>query len=418
MNTVEKGDSLEHSTLKIIRNVLGKSLLGINEEFARVFTKKKYPSINRPDGEIEFDLTIEIWPPGANRCSLIYFIECKNYKSRIPISAVKKFYADICESTRLNAKAIFVSNSPLSKGAMDYASSMNMMVIEGSSELNYKIILYKRNFGNSTIIPWLIDDKNLVLGDDIDMLTQKIDSAIFECLIQSSEKASYGIDRLSKADIEKIAEKELNKFSEDILLKSYGISTTELVEYMSQEYGIKTQFWKFRDDSILGTCDIEERLIKINQNLQNTKRELFVIGHEFGHFILHQKLSINQNLLNSFSDSKFNFQIAKYELKNAKNWIEWQANYFSASLLIPKSSLVIKSWRYEGYKRDLRFNDDPKSIKHFNFVINRLSHHFNVSKTSIIYRLNEINMIKNHSRLKHIGDILGEWLSEYFIDIK
>jgi len=117
---------------------------------------------------------------------------------------------------------------------------------------------------------------------------------------------------------------------------------------------------------------------------------MFVICHEFGHYILHQKLSINQELLDSFNDSEYNFTTGKHNLKNPRQWIEWQANYFSSCLILPESSLTARLWlsmqRRGLNKGNYVLNDSIESHKKFNHIVSYLSSHFGVSKTSVIYK--------------------------------
>ena len=81
-NTTEIGDDFENRALGILEKALLEDQLGHNAQFAKIHKKKKYRTVN---GDfIEFDLTIEIWPPGAPNYTFIYIIECKNYSSTIP----------------------------------------------------------------------------------------------------------------------------------------------------------------------------------------------------------------------------------------------------------------------------------------------------------------------------------------------
>jgi Zn-dependent peptidase ImmA (M78 family) len=94
--------------------------------------------------------------------------------------------------------------------------------------------------------------------------------------------------------------------------------------------------------------------------------------------------------------------------------VEWQANYFSASLLLPKTSIVAKTWQYSNSKNNLIFDDNYSNQKKFRRIIKKLANHFSVSKTSIIYRLKELNMITDNTSTKSIGELISQWKSEYF----
>ncbi len=167
----------------------------------------------------------------------------------------------------------------------------------------------------------------------------------------------------------------------------------------------------------LGTCDIDKKIIGISEEIIGTSRELFVLCHELGHFILHQNLSINQELLNSFSDTKKNFVNKKISLENPKQWIEWQANYFAVSFLLPKTSIIIQLWKIKrrmGLQKGNLIIDD-NNYSEYQKIIKALAYHFETSQTSIIYRLKELNLITNNSRLKSIGELMELYKEDLFI---
>jgi hypothetical protein len=110
MENVSKGDLYEKQALSIINKMFEDGDLIFLKDNARIFTKKKYPSIYRD--HVTFDITIELWAPNAERYSMIYFIECKHYSKRIPVAQIQKFHNDIQQVSGVNAKGIFISNMP------------------------------------------------------------------------------------------------------------------------------------------------------------------------------------------------------------------------------------------------------------------------------------------------------------------
>ena len=416
MNTVDKGNQFETKSLEIVKKVIENGDLGLMKELVRIQTKVKYPCRNRK-GSVEFDLSIEVWPPNAKKYSMIYFIECKNYGKRIPIDQVKKFYTDIIEVAGLNAKPVFIANSQFQKGAYDFAESTGMMLIQAESSENYNIILHKRTTNIENRIPILKESLNeLYLDLGVRSIEKTIDKEILNLFISPTNEVGYGIDKLSKKDIEEIAYKELDKINTDHLIHAIGLDAKTIENYLNKEYGIEIEFIK--NYEFLGGCNIEENRILIKQSLVNTPRYLFVLCHEFGHYILHQKLQINQSSYDSFSDSEYSFKSDKHTLENPRQWIEWQANYFSISLLLPKTSILAKLWQYQIRKglpeSPLFFDEQYQNWKNFQEFVAKLSRHFEVSKTSIIYRFKEIDYYKNKSRLKSVGELISEFREEYF----
>ena len=133
----------------------------------------------------------------------------------------------------------------------------------------------------------------------------------------------------------------------------------------------------------IGYCDIKENVIGINKSINGTNRELFIIAHEFGHYILHQKLSIGQTLHDLFEDSEYSFYTDKHDLKNPKQWIEWQANYFSSSFILPKVPFLVRLWKCQDHLNRTRgkiyLDDQQINIKYFNDLTKKLAYQFNVS---------------------------------------
>lgn len=416
MKNVKKGDLFEEKCLIIINKMLDDGDLIFLKENVRIFKKKKYPSIYREN--VEFDISIELWAPKAKRYSMVYFIECKNYSSRIPAEKIQKFQNDIQQVSGVNAKGIFISNMPFQKGAFSHAEKIGMMVIQGDSAENFKIILHKRSGTIENRIQILIDSIDETLIDSgIETLEKIVDKQILESLSPNIENVGYGIDLLNKNQIKEIAEQELNKISEDILKYGYGLDLKTITNYLSENYNVKIETIP-RNSNILGSCDIENNIISINQSIIGTQRHLFILCHEIGHYILHQNLAINQTTYDSFSDSEHNFMTGKNNLNNPRHWIEWQANYFSISFLLAQTSIIAKLYHYQNRKNinkdPIYFNDQYVNRKMVFELINSLAYFFQVSKTSIIYRLTELNHFKDISRTKSVGQLINEYRKEYY----
>ncbi len=422
INTTNIGDKFESKSLGIIKKVIENEQLGHMSKHLKIFSQKKYYSHQRKS-HIKFDLTIEVWPPEASRYLLIYIIECKDYKKRVPVSKIEDFHSKIQQVSGVNAKGIFISNSPLQKGGLNIAESIGMMVIVGESAEDFKIILNKTNRDKKLLrIPFIDKTFNIELIDEgVKLIEKIIDKAILSTLHENTNDSdvSYGIDRLSKIDIEQIAEKELNHINPLVLSDAHPLNVRLLLDYIRDKLEVDI-IYEDNESKILGSCDILNTEIFINNSVRDTNRELFILAHELGHFILHQKLSIGQTSYDSFEDSEYNFRTNKYDLKNPKNWIEWQANYFATSLVVPKVPLVAQMLIIQEsmnlHKGKIYVDDQIQNIRDFSELITRISTLFNVTKTTVIYKLKELNMIIDKSRIKTIGQIIFENKEEFFID--
>jgi Zn-dependent peptidase ImmA (M78 family) len=146
---------------------------------------------------------------------------------------------------------------------------------------------------------------------------------------------------------------------------------------------------------------------------------MFVLCHEFGHFVLHQKLSIGQQSYNAFKDSEYNFRTSAYDLQNPKQWIEWQANCFAAALIMPSGQFQARLWLIQDHLNRSRgkilLDDNGYHIKEFYEIVNKLAYQYYVTKTTIIYKLKEMNLINNQSRVKTVGQLIDEFAQDLLI---
>jgi Zn-dependent peptidase ImmA (M78 family) len=418
MNTKKIGDEFESRGLEIINRVIQEEQLGHTAKFLKIIPQAPYYSHSRKKNVI-FDMVIEVWPPGATRYTLIYIIECKNYQKRIPVEKIKSFLFDVNEIGFANAKGIFISNSPLQEAAYNLADSKGMMVIEGESAENYKIVLYKTNRNTSSPkIPFIEGTENVNLIDTGGGLIEKlIDQQLLSALQENinPSQISYGIDRLSKEDIEQAAHAELDKMNPQILLQAYHISPKSFSEFLQRNYGIDVISL---DSDLLGSCDFGSNIIGINKNIVSTSRELFIMAHEFGHFVLHQRLHIGQQTYERFNDSEYDFSTGKHQLNNVRHWIEWQANYFASCFVLPTVPFFVRlkliQQNIGKSIGKIYVDDEYQNQKDFNDIVSKLAYRFSVSKTTVIYKLNELNLINNHSRMKTIGVLIAEYRDGLF----
>ena len=420
LNTTAIGDKFESTSLEIIKKMIEEGQLGHLSQYLKIYQQKEYFSSLR-NGNIKFDLTIEVWPPNATRYSLIYIIECKDYEKRVPVEKIEEFIGKIKQVSGVNVKGIFISNSPLQKSGFAIAESLGMMVIEAESVDNYKIVLYKTNRDREEKkIPFIKGTFDVgLINEGVEHLEKLIDEAILSAIQENANESdvSYGIDRLSKDDIKCIAENELDKINPDILTRAHTLNIKHLIEYV--ENVLKMDIVSLGSNSnILGSCDTLKNIIGINKAIKGSKRELFILAHELGHYILHQNLSIGQKTYDAFDDAEYNFRTNKHDLKNPKNWIEWQANYFASSFVLPNKSfsyiLLQEEARLNMAQGKIFLDEQKQNIKNYNDLVKRLAYRFDVSVTTVIFKLKEMDLIKDRSRLKSIGQVITEIKAEYF----
>ncbi len=383
MNTVKIGDDFENKAYDLIEQALNNKEFGLIPEQCKIYRKKRYPSFRRKKG-IVFDLAIEVTPPKADRPTLLYLVECKNYSSKIPVDDVALFASYISEIDGYTVKGVFIANNKLQSGAIEEIVSHGMMLIEVDED-EYTIVLYKNK---------LLRNQKKEEADFDDEIRKLIENALLPAKIN-------GLKRLSSAIIDDIACHFLNEFNPNILEYALTTPLIEITKYLKDEKSISVEYSTLKDNfgnNVLGYFDLLKQRIIINNSIIDTSQFPFVLAHEIGHCVLHSNLKINQTIYNNFKDVHFNFFQQSYILKNDKNWIEWQANCFASCLLMPKNSIILRLITIQKAlgisKQGSIFLDNQNcNKKDYMEIVNYLSNFFGVGKISIEYRLNDLGLI-------------------------
>lgn len=132
------------------------------------------------------------------------------------------------------------------------------------------------------------------------------------------------------------------------------------IKELAKNYGLEVIEFDFGEEAnnISGFIDIEKKKIYVNSN-DSENRKTFTVAHELGHWLLHrEKLDTNPDYAILYRQPLG---------KANKDPIEAEANFFAATLLVPKELL------------DKEENKDPTY----------LAGRFKVSEEVIGYRLED-----------------------------
>ena len=412
MNTVAKGDAFEKRSLSIIKNMIEAKRIAVMENAYSIHEKKPYYSHDRK-GNIIFDLTIEVKPPEADRFSIIYIIECKDYKTPVSIDRLEAFCSKIEQVAPRNSKAIFITSSRFQKSAKNYAESKGVMLVGVENDNSYNIMLYKSPRTDGGIKFFNKDEQKLSQGEEY--LEKDIDTTLLEGL-KSIKNAPNNISRHSKEDIESIANEILDEIDGSILKEGNDLSIEKMANYVNKALRLKVK--NTTQPDILGCFNPKDGVIQVNHKLAENRRYKFVLAHEIGHCIIHDGVIIESELVNVMPDSEYNFKTNRNDLQNDKNWIEWQANYFAVCLTMPKYVFIAKLLHFQQLlnlrEGKIYVDDQADNVKDFVKITNKMPQYFLLSKTCIINRLKELDMLVDNSRMKSIGHIMHEYQSQFF----
>lgn len=226
---------------------------------------------------------------------------------------------------------------------------------------------------------------------------------------------------LSREAIELKAEEVIEFFSPTTLTKPQLTPIASICEAIKEQFNIAFDFNidlgnTENDRKTLGKFIFSPRTILIDNSILNTVRFNFVLAHELGHLILHRNISYIRAKYDSIADSDYDFATGKKILNSDRDWIEWQANQFASSFLMPRSTIqysVIKLQTDMGINRNLGnifITKEPSSIRDFNSIISELSMIYSVNKTNLEHRLSDLGILIDHrlKDVKHISELLKE----------
>lgn len=245
-------------------------------------------------------------------------------------------------------------------------------------------------------------------------------------MVNNYKKGKNGLFILSKSDIDNEAESLLNQYYSDCLYTAQPTPIEELIE----KVGLRIAYKKISPNSeVLGAFVFNEGYLEVYDNGFNEnylfdektiiidtsmvenddKRLAFTYGHELGHFVTQYSLfHVDKKQLTLF-DLPTDEQVAitchrnsvssknKKELSTKEDWQEWQANYFSSCILIPKLSLnnILAPYLkdYDVMKQEAVL--DSLSEGELKDLIDKLSTIYSVSKEMMRNRLNDLGYLRN-----------------------
>lgn len=242
-----------------------------------------------------------------------------------------------------------------------------------------------------------------------------------------------GVPILSRNEIEEISKSILKQFDPESLNTPKVLDLEEFAEfYLELDIDYKDIT---HDKSILGMVSFSDGIVPtynydqgkyiktkvyegtiiidnslLDSNLE--KRGRFTLCHEIGHWILHRDIYIKDKNQLSFLDDKDlddkdnsiikcrSNNIEKYKkekLITDEDWLEWQADQISASLLMPEKvfkDYVLQFFQKIGYsKLNYKIGSNRQIDNWINQLIKELSNIFKVSYTSIKIRLINLGLL-------------------------
>ena len=234
----------------------------------------------------------------------------------------------------------------------------------------------------------------------------------------------------SDEEIEQISSEFLREIQPGALVGASPINRENLLGAIKSQYGydfLVADLGYEEGSRILGQTDFVHKAIILDQVFSQTDDSIllrlpFIIGHEVGHCVLHSPYYEQLKLSGVFKEVTTDTHDAltgRKILETQRDFLEHQAHTFSASLLVPRSTLrpaLIKVQKYLGINRrlgEIYINSTPSGRNDYNMTISKLSLIYGVSRTIISYRLQNLGFVADHrTKPLQIRDAVAEVLTK------
>ncbi len=423
MNTTAKGDKLEAAIYELFKRLIDNGDFWAKKDYCRLLPKPKYHSRDR-GSDITFDLSIEIWTPGADRPALLYVIECKDYNHAVPVDDVEEFH-DKLKQIQAH-KGIIATRGGFQKSAHALAKNRGMGLLRYFAPSRHKWILERTTSANIISVP----SKSLQELAAV-MTDEEFESPVLDLVCDSTHGTTTSVWEFFRnlasdsalADLSKI-ETEIKRIGGNVpyleetviedaarltagILHSSGtaLDLDALCDLENRKSGLKVIKHRTTEGltvnkHTLGRIVFDDKIIELFlQNAKDEQQLRFTLAHELGHYYLgHQRYL---KLDTCEADDLEGIPKGFIEMTDVKK-LEWQANRFAASLLMPRTSFteaVATVWerldmRNKGH--GLIFVDgQPGNQAAFELICRDLARKFGVSFGAAAVRLEQLGLLND-----------------------
>jgi Zn-dependent peptidase ImmA (M78 family) len=354
---------------------------------------------------------------------MLCIIECKDYSHAVPVDDVEEF-SDKLRQVQAH-KGIIVTRSTFQKGAHALAKSRGMGLLRYFAPKRHKWILERTTAAN------IISASSKSLQDLAEVMTNEFESPVFDLACDSKHGATTSIweffsNLASDSDLPDMSqivteikriggnvpflqEAEIENTAQRIsaLLTSTGtvFNLDELCSFEHERSGLKvvkhlsTEGLEVSKHT-LGRIVFDDNTIELFPlNAKDEQQLRFTLAHELGHFYLGHKHYLK---LDTFDlDDLENSPQKLIELTDVKK-LEWQANRFAASLLMPRTSFteaVATVWdrldmRNKGHGM-IFVDSQPGNQVAFALICRDLAEKFGVSFGAVAVRLEQLGLLND-----------------------
>lgn len=388
---------------------------------------------------IVFDLSVEISFPGASDYSILFVVECKNYRTPVPVDDAEEFFSKLQQISGANVKGVIASASAFQRGARTYSRSKGIGLLRYFDRRRFKWELRRSPstcYDGSSTPNSLEVEKGLEFQDyesrmfdlygqstsavtnsfrefTADMIATELSGQDdFACLWNSQNASATQVRFVDVEDIEGLCDEARALIGH----KEGEVALEEICKKERTRSGLKLRHRKRPatdglPENVLGRITFEPLEIQLfSQEISHAGRLRFTLAHELGHYFLnHGSYLVGEFCELSDFESDDNPVIVLADIRR----MEWQANRFASSLLMPRADIAED---FEALLRRLDVVDrgfgplfvdyQPCNLRNYEMVTGSLMRKYGVSRSAVRNRLEDLGLLtdaRNKQGLRSIG---------------
>lgn len=297
-----------------------------------------------------FDVSIECYLPGQSQYSLLFLIECKDYKNPVPVDDIEEFYTKTQQVGSANSKAVVVSTNSFQSGAFQFAKSKGMGLARYFSPESLHWCLHRSpsRYVNNRIENQFSIEYGLSLEEfDSDnfeffMLSPIRSTNFLETFFQDFLPAGYIETNGVLNNKSKIKQRVPFYSQENIEIKASDVLSSvnythgevnldSICQLLSKTDNLKVIIHPKENEtkSVLGRISFDKKQIDIFQSSPiNVVRDRFTLAHELAHYLLGHGIFLKEEY---FSNTDHRNMVLRNKTRTI-SILETQANMLAASV--------------------------------------------------------------------------------------
>ncbi|HGO9799684.1 ImmA/IrrE family metallo-endopeptidase [Pseudomonas aeruginosa] len=417
LSTYAKGDAFEAQVFQFLTNEIHAGRFFCRPESCRVYRKKSYYSRDRED-HIVFDISIEVFIPGLDKPALLILIECKNYKGTVPVGDIEEFGSKISQVAGVNVKGVFASASAFQSGTLNIARNKGFGVLRYFDQAEFRwelprallsggrsprsrkraeieYALTQPTFQPSIYSAYAVTPDGYTDGWEGLWKGLGVENTFSDeelRLIRSpSRNGNSRVTFISKDKLEGYAGRVLKSISH---IRG-AVDLGKIVAH-EEKFDLSVSFLEERAGT-LGMIVFNPVRIKVFSSDKDSHLARFTLAHELGHYFLeHGKYMTRECIGSRDIDQSQLITIPKGEVER----LEWQANIFASSLLMPREDflavlkLLVEHHGIKNRGHGILYLDGQRdNLESFRLVASAMSVYFKVSLTAIRLRMKALGVL-------------------------